>query len=209
MYNAEKYSYINIREYLCTPDSDETGEKSLLEIISSFFCPINPDVEKFLKNNAIEFTKKSQSVTYLVFSNQGDLELLGYFTIAIKPLLINSRKSQLSNTTKKKLLRIGKYDETNHSYMLSAYLIAQLGKNFNHNISQTISGNELLSIALHVVRELKYLAGGTVVFLEAENKTNLMNFYENEENGFIKVDDKNVNTSLTESHELVQLIKLI
>ena len=36
-----------------------------------------------------------------------------------------------------------------------------------------------------------------------------MNFYENEENGFIKVDDKNVNTSLTESHELVQLIKLI
>ena len=93
--------------------------------------------------------------------------------------------------------------------MLSAYLIAQLGKNFNHNISQTISGNELLSIALHVVRELKYLAGGTVVFLEAENKTNLMNFYENEENGFIKVDDKNVNTSLTESHELVQLIKLI
>lgn len=209
MYNAEKYSYINIREYLCTPDSDETGEKSLLEIISSFFCPINPDVENFLKNNAIEFTKKSQSVTYLVFSNQGDLELLGYFTIAIKPLLINSRKSQLSNTTKKKLLRIGKYDETNHSYMLSAYLIAQLGKNFNHNISQTISGNELLSIALHVVRELKYLAGGTVVFLEAENKTNLMNFYENEENGFIKIDDKNVNTSLTESHELVQLIKLI
>lgn len=209
MYNAEKYNYINIREYLYPMGSNEIGENSLLEIISDFSCPINPDVENFLKNNAIEFTKKSQSVTYLVFSNQGDLELLGYFTIAIKPLLINSTNSMLSNTTKKKLLRVGKYDATNHSYMLSAYLIAQLGKNFNNNISQKISGNELLSIALHVVRELKYLAGGTVVFLEAENKTNLINFYKNEENGFKKIDEKSTNSLMAEPHKLIQLIKLI
>lgn len=40
----------------------------------------NPDVEYFLKSNCVEFTKKNQSVTYLVMSMEKG-EFLGYFTI--------------------------------------------------------------------------------------------------------------------------------
>lgn len=68
MADLEKYFYINIREYLGQKGSNEIGEADLQAAISDFTCPKNPDVERFLKNSAIEFTKKSQSVTYLVLS---------------------------------------------------------------------------------------------------------------------------------------------
>ena len=45
------------------------------------------DVEHFLKKNAIEFIKKNQFVTYLVFSND-EGQLIGYFSIALKPLTV-------------------------------------------------------------------------------------------------------------------------
>ena len=38
-----------------------------------------------MKEQSIESIKKSQSVTYLVFSND-DASLVGYFTLVIKPL---------------------------------------------------------------------------------------------------------------------------
>lgn len=63
------YTMINIREYLALGTDEEVGEPALVRLLSDFSCPKNPDVEYFLKKNAIEFTKKNQSVTYLVFSN--------------------------------------------------------------------------------------------------------------------------------------------
>ena len=33
----------------------------LTRVLSGFSCPKNPDVERFLKSSAVEFTKKSQS----------------------------------------------------------------------------------------------------------------------------------------------------
>ena len=49
-----------------------------------------------MKEQSIEFTKKNQSVTYLVFSNE-DASLVGYFTIAIKPITVNAEN--FSNTS--------------------------------------------------------------------------------------------------------------
>ncbi len=70
--------------------------------------PMNPDVERFLKHSSIEFTKKNQSVTYLVFS-VADGKLLGYFTLALKPLTI--RGETVSNTVKRQLLRVSELDK--------------------------------------------------------------------------------------------------
>lgn len=85
----DKFSYINIREYLVQDNPGGIGEADLQAAISDFSCPRNLDVEHFLKENAIEFTKKNQSVTYLVLSNE-DGEVVGYFTIALKPITINA-----------------------------------------------------------------------------------------------------------------------
>ena len=68
MPSNDKFFYINIRDYLTLGNDSKAGEPMLTRVLSGFSCPKNPDVERFLKNSAIEFTKKSQSVTYLVFS---------------------------------------------------------------------------------------------------------------------------------------------
>ena len=111
-------------------ENPELGEDELLQILSEFSCPLNPDVERFLKYSSIEFTKKNQSVTYLVFS-VADGKLLGYFTLALKPLAV--RGETVSNTVKRKLLRVSELDKKSDTYTMSAYLIAQLGKNYSEN----------------------------------------------------------------------------
>ena len=63
----------------------------------------------------------------MVFSNE-DASLVGYFTITIKPITVNAEN--FSNTMKRKIARVSELDEENGTYTLSAYLIAQLGKNF-------------------------------------------------------------------------------
>jgi hypothetical protein len=86
MLEQGKYIVINIRRYLNSVDS-KLGENRLFQVLSGFSCPKNPDVEHFFKNSSIEFTKKNQSVTYLIFVS-GTMELVGYFTLALKPLTI-------------------------------------------------------------------------------------------------------------------------
>ena len=92
---SDQYFIINIRAYLDKDKPTYIGENSLYELLSDFSCPSNPDVEYFLLHNAIEFTKKDQSITYLVFS-ANNASLVGYFSLAIKPISI--RTATISKT---------------------------------------------------------------------------------------------------------------
>ncbi len=195
----------NIREYLSVKDDRVLGEEALRGILSEFSCKRNSDVERFLKEQSIEFTKKNQSVTYLVFTNQ-DAELVGYFTITIKPISVNS--DSFSNTMKRKIARVGELDEENGTYTLSAYLIAQLGKNFTNGANERITGEQLLQAAVNTIKELQYMAGGMVVFLEAENEEKLMRFYE-DKNGFKRFDTREIKAGTEDAHILVQLLKVL
>ena len=129
MHANNKYSVVSMRSYLS--GNSELGEDILTQILSEFSCTKNPDVDQFLKNRAVEFTKKNQSVTYLVFA-MDDGFLLGYFTIAIKPLAVrwDMVNGQMSSRARNKIKRISELDEMTQSYTMAAYLIAQLGKNF-------------------------------------------------------------------------------
>ncbi|MBD5513563.1 MAG: GNAT family acetyltransferase [Lachnospiraceae bacterium] len=200
----DSFFYINIRDYLALGTDDEAGEPELVRTISEFSCPQNPDVEHFLKKNAIEFTKKSQSVTYLVFSVENK-ELLGYFTIALKPLSV--RGETVSNTMKRKLLRISELDKNSDTYTMSAYLIAQLGKNYTNGVNNMITGKELIELAWNVIEDAQYMLGGMVAFLEAENEEKLLSFYRG--NRFSQFDTRQNASDTDESHELVQLLRLI
>lgn len=124
MESANNYIVLNIREFL-NDDDQRLGEDKLKQLLSEFSCPLNPDVERFLKEQAIIFTKKHQAVTYLVLSLE-DAALLGYFSITVKPLVVKSEP--FSNKVKRKLARFSKVDEQDQTYNLAAYLIAQLGK---------------------------------------------------------------------------------
>ncbi|MCM1252732.1 MAG: GNAT family acetyltransferase, partial [Clostridium sp.] len=151
-----------------------------------------------------EFTKKNQSVTYLVFSKDNG-EMLAYFTLALKPLTI--RGETVSNTTKRKLLRVSELDRDSDTYTMSAYLIAQLGKNYTDGRDKEISGNALIELAWMVIEEGQYTFGGMVVFLEAENEEKLLNFYK--ANHFSQFDTRQTVSDTEEPHELVQLLRLL
>ena len=199
-----KYSVINIKDIL---KKGTEAEEKLIKQINDFSSKYKEDeeasdVERFLKNNAIEFTKKQQSVTYLVLSSE-DASLLGYFAITIKP--INIRDDSIdSNRMRSKIARVSELEDTKGIYTLSAYLIAQLGKNYANKKHKEFSGTELLNITLESIYDMQYRAGGMVVFLESEKKDELMNFYVND-NGFKKFDTK----IGKENVELVQLLKIL
>lgn len=195
----------NLRDCLFDENKDNIGEDELYKIFSEFSCSKNLDVERFLKEQSIDFTKKNQSVTYLVFS-EDTMEFLGYFTLAIKPIAVYS--NNLSNTMKRKIARVSKFNEETNTYTLSAYLIAQIGKNFQNGVNQSISGKQLLQAAIDTIKELQYMVGGMVFFLEAENNENLLNFYE-QENGFKQFNVKETESKTRDSHTLVQLLKII
>ena len=203
MLEKNRFSVINIRRYL-NSDNPKLGESRLLQVLSGFSCPKNPDVERFLKKSSIEFTKKNQSVTYLVF-DVSSMELVGYFTIALKPLTV--RGETVSNTVKKKLMRVSELDEQSQTYTMSAYLIAQLGKNFKNGAEKKITGEELLELAWDIVEKMQYMGGGMVTFLEAENSERLLSFYQ--ANRFQTFDTRQTATDSEEPHELVQLLRLL
>ena len=97
---SDKYFTVNIRAYLDKDEPTYIGEKSLYDLLSDFSCPKNPDVEYFLLHNAIEFTKKDQSITYLVFDSE-DASLVGYFSLTIKPISVHA--TNISKTMAKKI----------------------------------------------------------------------------------------------------------
>ncbi len=203
MLETNKYSVVNIRRY---PNSDnpKLGESRLLQVLSGFSCPRNPDVERFLKKSSVEFTKKNQSVTYLVF-DINSMVLVGYFTLALKPLTV--RGETVSNTVKRKLLRVSELDKNTDTYTMSAYLVAQIGKNFTGGAEEKITGEELLELAWNKIKEMQYLGGGMVTFLEAENEGKLLDFYK--ANRFSQFDTRQTTSDVDEPHELVQLLRLL
>lgn len=91
---------------------------------------------------------------------------------------------------------------------MSAPLIGQLGKNFAHNYNQLISGDELLYLALEKVKEMQYIVGGKIVYLECEDKGSLLDFYS--ENGFVNFGRRYLDRDETDKlsgEYLVQMLK--
>ena len=90
---------------------------------------------------------------------------------------------------------------------MSAYLIAQLGKNFADGRNNRITGAEMLELAWSVIEEMQYMGGGMVVFLETNNDDKLLKYYNN--NRFSQFDTRQTTSKEQESHELVQLLRLL
>ena len=197
MQQENSFIVLNIREYLENGDK-ELGEEKLMKLLSEFSCPLNSDVERFLKQQSIEFAKKHQAVTYLVLSLE-DAELLGYFSITIKPLVVKAEP--FSNTARRKLARFSEIDRNEQTYNIAAYLIAQLGKNFNERAMGRITGQELLEAAIRQTQVMQYQAGGMVTFVEADDNEKLLSFYENY--GFKRFDTRQTTSGTDEPHELV------
>lgn len=160
------------------------GERTTTDYLDAFSCKrsdeeksLNQDIEDFLKNSAIQFAKQKVSVSYVVI-DLDDNSILGYFTIAHKALQIPA--SGLSNTTQKKMERYAVLDRASGTYAVSAFLIAQFGKNYAIDGGNRITGAQLMEHAENVLDDLQHRAGGGVEYLDCEPHAGLIRFYEGE-----------------------------
>lgn len=109
------------------------GKSDLEEFLNRFQCPINLEVEKFLKEKALINEKYNISRTYVVVNalEEEGSEILAYFTLTIREFLF---QKEMPNAHKRRILKTG-YQM--HRQMASI-LIAQLGKNMNPNLTSMI-----------------------------------------------------------------------
>ena len=185
------------------------GEDNVKNILSDFFCPLNNDIEYFLKSKAVEFEKQGISRTQLIYASYREKSvLIGYYTLAEKVFIVSSKMS-ISNSLRKKINKFATYYPESKSYMLPAPLIAQLGKNFANDYNKLISGDELLNMAIEDIKLTRQLLGGKVAYLECEDKPKLIDFYK--DNGFVRFGTRTLDrdeTQLTGEY-LVQMLKYI
>ena len=198
------YKQIVLKEMI-----EQLGEDMVKLILSNFSCPQNLDVEKFIKDKAIEFSKQNIASTHLVFSEYKEkLELVGYFTLSPKTVYI--RKGNLSNTLKKRVSKFGNYDENIKGYSIPAPLIAQLGKNFTNGLDKLITGDELLKMACDKIKTIQVNMGGKITYLECEDKPKLIEFYKS--NGFVnfgkRMLDRDEKDDLSGEY-LIQMLKYL
>jgi hypothetical protein len=180
---------------------NSVGEKEVCNAFSEFQCKVNPEIEHFLKNNAIDFARRKISVTHLIFNESA--QLAAYFTLTHKSA--NISVSNLSKSTIKIISRYAIFDQDSNAFTISAFLIAQFGKNSAYAGSEKISGNLLMDYCLGILKNVQEQVGGGIAFLECENKKKLLSFYQNEHNRFHKYGER---YSDTEQKQYIQLLKL-
>lgn len=188
---------INLRAFL-----EEIPVEGVQAILSTFSCPLNADIEGFLRNNAIDFSNQGKAQTHLVIGEvSGHPEIFGYFTLTNKILAVAA--GSISKSAAKKLDRFGILDEITNTYNIPAPLIAQLGKNYARNIDAHFEGGILLQIACSKIAAIQRELSGKLTYIECDDEPKLIRFYE--QNGFRVTDSGKDSTA----HKLVQMIKYV
>ena len=168
-----------LKTFSLTEYEANIGGEGLNEFLDSFSCPINPEVEHFLKHKAVLSAKLSSSQTYLVCSDTTG-ELLGYYTLVLKSYSVNGAK--LSSANRRLVSRFAEADDAGN-FNAAVYLIAQIGKNFAVAEKDRVAGGDLIANAPDEFRAIKKRVGGKLVMIERESdRPKLLAFYT--KNGF-------------------------
>ena len=184
---------------------DEIGEEQTKALLADYSCPRNEDIEDFLHNKAILFSRQGIARTHLVFAGyKGEPVLVGYYALAYKAVQIKSTK--LNSRWRHRLSTFATYEELSKSHWVSLPLIGQIGKNYTNGYDKLITGDELLKLACDRIKSLQVEAGGKMAYLECEDTPGLIRFYE--ENGFFRFANRNLDRDeIGNTRYLVQMIK--
>ncbi len=177
-FGSQSYTVIRLNEL-----TDQNETDNIKRLTEEYLCPLNDEVEYFLKNNAFDFSEKKQAVTYCIFT---DGKFVAYFTLANK--LLQVQKHKISKSILKRLLRTA--EDTGEDYVnVPGILVAQLGKNYYNAYNTEITGQILLSIVHYFIENVQSLIGGVVYFLECESdRQKVIDFYE--ANGFVRFSER-------------------
>ncbi len=75
-----RYTSIQVEDLI-----DANGESAVEAALGSYRSPRNDEVETFLRESALDFTKRHLSVSYLVFDD-ATMDFVGYFSVTHKPI---------------------------------------------------------------------------------------------------------------------------
>lgn len=184
---------------------EEIGEEKVKAFLADYSCPMNEDIEDFLRNKAILFSKQGIARTHLIFAGyKGEAVLVGYYALAYKAVQVKGTK--LTSRWRQRLSKFAIYNDISRSYWVSLPLIGQIGKNYTNGYDKLITGDELLKLACDRIESIQFEAGGKMAYLECEDTPGLIRFYE--ENGFFRFANRNLDgDELGKSRYLVQMIK--
>lgn len=183
----------------------EVEEEKLNELLSSFKCELDPDIEFFLKSRAITYEKLSKARTYLVVS-ENDLEtkrieeinILGYIALALKVLTV---PESVSNRLRKEIDGLSAKIHGEQITAFPVYLIGQLGRN-TYVTKEAVSGKDLLGYAFDIIQPAIDAVGGRYILIECHNEEKLIHFYrDNQFTAFATIPDQN--------HSMVQMIRKV
>ena len=166
-------------------------DKDLLaNILSSFSCERDRDIEKFLHERAVLFERLDKSRTYFIIDEEQytnpsfklkDLKIYGYFTLSLK---IFVAPDEMSNRQR---LALDGFSAKEHGKPIKnfpCYLLGQLARNSNVP-KDSISGAYLLQTACEMTAEAVDVVGGRSLLVECQSSKNLVQFYL--DNGFFEV----------------------
>ena len=195
---------VNLKTYI-----EAVGDYEAKNLLASFLCPTNADVQEFLRIKAFEFSKQGITQTHLIFASyQSAPVLVGYYSLTNKVITI--KKKSLSATYAKKISKFGTFNDQTHSYVVPAPLIAQLGKNYNNGYNKLITGDVLLALACQKVKQVQLDIGGRLVYLECEDKPKLLDFYSR--NGFCNFGKRQLDKDekdVLSGEYLIQMVKYL
>ena len=179
----------------------------LTQVLSSFSCAQDEDIESFLHHRAVEFEKLSKARTYLICDEKqlladgfclDQLKIYGYVSVALKILSV---PDALSNRKRKEIDGFSAKTHGEQIKDFSCYLIGQLSRNSNVSCD-SISGADLLQVAYDVIAAAVDAVGGRYIMIECHDNQKLIDFYAR--NGF-----EEISRVADESRPMVQMIKKI
>lgn len=160
-------------------------DRDLLDqILSSFSCKQDDDIQKFLHTRAVKFEELSKSRTYLICDedqlNSEDfcldqLIIYGYISLALKVLSV---PETVDNKTRKELDGLSSKIHGERINDFSCYLIGQLSRNSNVP-KDSVSGSELLQFAYDIISDAVTAVGGRYMMIECHDRKELIQFYLN------------------------------
>lgn len=161
----------------------------LNDILFSFYCEKDSDIEFFLHERAVEFEQLSKARTYLICDENQinkcdcieDIKIYGYIALALKVLTV---PDDISNRMRKE---IDGYSGKLHGEKIKnfpCYLIGQLSKN-SSIANNPLNGDKLLGYAYDILETSVEAVGGRYVMVECQDVGKLVNFYE--KNNFVEI----------------------
>lgn len=181
---SEEY-YYKLDFYSLSSLIQELGTEKAQNILNTFKCNKNEDLQDFLHNSnkAIKLENQNITRTYLYFETKDTIvTTVAYFTISLKVLSTEG----LSKTLVKKLDGVDKHRDS-----IPCYLIVQLGK---HSDLKEKIGKYLLDDAIETIKDANNVVGGRFIILDAINEKKVIEFYQKEPNSFISLKSSNTDT---------------